>query len=407
MNTSNPFDDPLDRILAEIAIRVQLPPSKYQLACDRYAAVAAYAERDGSPLKGKIARFYPQGSMAIGATIAARGKDEEYDIDIVAELMFLPGADPTAVLNALFHAIRGEPNSRYYEMVERRTRCVTVYYEDGMHMDITPAILRAERLARTSDIFHNDPDEPQEPADTLLMNAWGFSQLFKERTADSTTFADAYARRSRANDIRADAEAEEVDPQEDPARKSSDVVALQLIKRNRNTRYADRDASMPPSILLSKYVSDVAQPVESLSQALMLHVENIRRQLVRAESRGRLVYAENPTCPEDCFTDRWPSSRADQRQYIVDLGELLVAMHDLRDSDKSIRDIQDSLVGLFGDYPTKAAVRAVQSHIGSATRAASTGHKIGGGLSVSAAAAARSAPASTNMGGALPTQCDR
>ena len=80
MTNEDPFDDPLEAIFAEAAIRVQLPPSKYQLACDRYDAVSTHAERDGSQLKDKIARFYPQGSMAIGATIAARGKDEELSL---------------------------------------------------------------------------------------------------------------------------------------------------------------------------------------------------------------------------------------------------------------------------------------------------------------------------------------
>ena len=73
MNRSNPFNDPLDRILAEIAIRIQLPPSRYELACQRYRSVAEFAERPGSPLKGRITRFYPQGSMAIGATIVTPG----------------------------------------------------------------------------------------------------------------------------------------------------------------------------------------------------------------------------------------------------------------------------------------------------------------------------------------------
>ena len=72
MTTSNPIDDPLDRILAEIAIRIQLPPSRYDLACQRYQSVAEFAERPGSPLKDRITRFYPQGSMAITLSSPSR-----------------------------------------------------------------------------------------------------------------------------------------------------------------------------------------------------------------------------------------------------------------------------------------------------------------------------------------------
>lgn len=63
MITSNSFDDPLDRILAEMALRIQLPQSKHNLVCQRYQSVAEFAERGGSPLKVRITRSYPQGSM--------------------------------------------------------------------------------------------------------------------------------------------------------------------------------------------------------------------------------------------------------------------------------------------------------------------------------------------------------
>ncbi len=402
MNRSNPFNDPLERILAEIAIRIQLPPSRYELACQRYRSVAEFAERPGSPLRGRITRFYPQGSMAIGATILTRGTEQNFDIDIVAELDFPLGSDPAMVLDALYLAIAGERGSRYFNMVKRRTRCITVYYEDGMHLDITPVIRRFDRTARTCDLFHDDPDKPSEPPVTLLMNAWGFAQVFKARTADTTSFAENYARSSWAIDVRGEAETEEVDPQEDPARKSSDVVALQLIKHSRNVQYLKRQGRMPPSVLLSKYVSDAASPVESLARAISHHARYIRSRLVVAEREGRLVYEVNPMCPEDCFTDRWPLNRAAQRLCLNDLDELIAGIQKLQSGDISIPEMQVILVKLFGEFPVKAAVRAAQEHVGESTQAGHTGHKIGGGLIIgSGASVGHTAPASTNMGGRL------
>ena len=402
MTNSNPFNDPLDRILAEIAIRIQLPPSRYELACQRYRSVAEFAERPGSPLKDRITRFYPQGSMAIGTTIVTRGTEQDFDIDIVAELDLPLGSDPAKVLDALYRAIAGERGSRYFNMVKRRTRCITVYYEDGMHLDITPVIRRFDRAERTSDLFHDDPDKPSEPPVTLLMNAWGFAQVFKERTADTTSFAESYSRSSWAWDTQSKAETEEVDPQEDPARKSSDVVALQLIKQSRNVQYVNRQGRMPPSVLLSKYVSDAASPVESLAQALGHHAAYIRSRLVTAEREQRLVHEVNPTCPEDCFTDRWPLNRAAQRLYLKDLDELIAGIQQLQRGDISIPEMQVILVKLFGEFPVKAAVQAAQEHVGQSTQAGHTGHKIGGGLVIgSGASVGRTAPASTNTGGHL------
>ena len=71
MVTTN--DRPLTRQTDQLRPRlqpvVQLSPSRYQQATERYQTVADWLERDGSPLKGKVAQLYPQGSMAIGAAI--------------------------------------------------------------------------------------------------------------------------------------------------------------------------------------------------------------------------------------------------------------------------------------------------------------------------------------------------
>ena len=140
--TPDPFLHPLDAILADIAIAVQLPPGLHAKACGRYEAVREFAERPGSPLESCIRRFYPQGSMAIDATISIRGTDDEYDLDIVAALTLAPDAPPGKVLDLLFEAIDGYPTS---QKVERQTRCVTVRYADRMHLDITPAVPVAAR----------------------------------------------------------------------------------------------------------------------------------------------------------------------------------------------------------------------------------------------------------------------
>lgn len=403
MSTQFPRNNMLEDIFTEIAIRIQLPPSKYRLACERYRTIADYLERDGSPLKDQIARFYPQGSMAIGATISSRGHDQEYDIDIVGELLLPSDTPPKIVLDTLYTAIKGEKGSRYYDMVKRRTRCVTIYYEDGMHLDVTPVILQSSYPERTSDLFHDDPDKPYEEPAKLLMNAWGFCTLFKANTADTTSFADRYSRSVRTFDVLAKAETEEVDPQEDPSRKSSDVVALQLIKRFRNIRYSNREERLPPSILLSKFVNDAANPMDSLVDALIYHTTFIRQQLVEADRNFKLVHEVNPTCEKDCFTDRWPLKISAQRQFISDLNYLLDSLKKLNSSELSIDQIQNLLADLFGEFPVRAAIRATQEMVGNATRSGSTGHKIGGGILLGVTSSlTRGAKANTNMGGDFP-----
>ena len=147
--------EPTDILLTDLAIRVQLSSTDYNKAVDRYQSINNWIERDGSPCKDLVQLFYPQGSMAIGATIASKLKTDEFDIDLAAQLNLPEYVSPREPLDLLFEAIRGEPGSRYYRMTKRRTRCITVSYSDKMHLDVTPLIRREDTPERESWIFHH------------------------------------------------------------------------------------------------------------------------------------------------------------------------------------------------------------------------------------------------------------
>jgi hypothetical protein len=129
----------VDVMLADLAIRIQLSPTDYQLAVDHYQAINEWLERDDSPLAGLVQDFYPQGGFAIGATVARHSSDDEFDIDVMADLAFPADVDPELPLATLHAAIRGERGSRYHLKTDRKSRCSTVKY-DGMHLDVTPTV---------------------------------------------------------------------------------------------------------------------------------------------------------------------------------------------------------------------------------------------------------------------------
>ena len=197
-NVSSPggLTDPVDLLLADVAIRVQLSRTEYGKAVDRYETINKWIERDGSPLKDRVQLFYAQGSMAIGATIASKMRTDEFDIDIVAQLELPPGISPKQALDLLFEAIRGEPGSKYHSMTERRTRCVTVKYADGMHLDVTPMVRMQHTPERQSIIFHHRAEAPQEPSYPLVANPYGFAQWFKFNTPNDQAFADIFEKRA-------------------------------------------------------------------------------------------------------------------------------------------------------------------------------------------------------------------
>ncbi len=162
-------------MLAEIALRIQLSPTDHGKAVGRYETVSDWIDRPDSPLCGLVELTYAQGSMAIDATIARCSDRDEYDIDAMAQLGLPRDTDPEIALSLLETSIRGERGSRYYNMTTRRTRCVTIEYADGMHLDVTPAILLPDLIERTSFIFHFKPEDPREPKLRLHANPYGFA----------------------------------------------------------------------------------------------------------------------------------------------------------------------------------------------------------------------------------------
>ena len=357
---------PIDLLLADVAIRVQLSRADYDKAVRRYETVSEWIERDGSPLVDLVALFYPQGSMAIGATTAARGTDE-FDIDVVTQLLLAESVSPSIALDMLYEAIRGEPGSRYHRMTKRRTRCVTVEYKDGMHIDFTPAVRRWNTPDRESWIFHDRPEAPDEPSSRLIANPYGFAEWFKERTPPDDQFADFYVRRATDYEralMAAEADAEPVPDQEPPFRKSMATIALQLLKRWRNVQYEYRSGRRPPSIMMAKLVADGANQTKGLGEELLFQAEHLVQEFQAAHDRRILIRVTNPVCDQDVLTDRWPSSPHEQGIFLHDLNDLVGKLQRLhRGCD--LGEMKKIMAALFGEAPTDRVFDGYNQDIGS------------------------------------------
>ncbi len=392
-----PLADPVDLLLADVAIRVQLSRTNYSKAIERYETINAWIERDGSPLKDRIVRFYPQGSMAIGATIASKLRTDEFDIDVVAQLGLPLSVLPKDALDLLFQAIRGEPGSRYYRMVERRTRCVTVHYGNDMHVDVTPVLRMLGTAARQSLIFHHNEESPQDPGDRLIANPYGFAEWFKLNTPNDQAFAEIFEQRAweyeEALRILAEkAESEPVPSQEPAFRKSKAVIVLQLLKRWRNVQYDARLGRKPPSIMFAKLIADAANHTDGLSKELLHQARHMLDEFRRCQELGRLVHIANPVCAEDVLTDRWPGSLRDQAIFIGDLEHLVRQIERLIEGC-DLDEMQKIMAELFGEAPTGEAFRSFNEKVGGMVREGQSRHRTGtGGLVLPGAAAVVATP---------------
>ncbi len=389
----DPFDDPVDRLLAEIAFSIQLPPSLHQKAVDRYEAVRQYLESTSSAFKGQIEHFYPQGSMSIDATISTKGTDDEFDLDIVAQLggrfRFM---SPLQILMELEKALEGY---RGLKLV-RQTRCVTLYYRDGMHLDISPSIREVGTLERQSHIFHAKGPVATLDDHMVPMNAYGFAMHYRDRTPIEQRVVDSFAKHWEVlnkGKYRADADVDDVPEPTEFVVKNTATLALQLHKRYRNIRFADYDGRIAPSILLSHYAAAAARPNTSLTNMLIRQAGFMITEIENASLYGQLISVSNPCHALDVFTDRWPENISQQDDYAIKLKELVAGLEQLKRGQMSPPHMMEWMRGHFGGQVVTRAADAIANEIGQSIKSSSQQYTRTGKLILPTAAVVRSSKA--------------
>jgi hypothetical protein len=360
-----PPSDVRDILLMDVAVRIQLSPSNYRVAVERVETLANWLDREGSELAGRISLVYPQGSMAINATIASCLKRDDFDIDAIVQLDLDLGTAPGEGLDMLFRSIRGEERSRYYSITFRNTRCVTVEYAD-MHVDLTPAELIPCREPRVSHIFHHRPEDSDAPGERIVANPYGFAHWFESVIPRAATFEKFFEARSRAMDsVLMKAETEAV-PQQIPAYlKPPVVVTLQLIKRFRNVQYEKRTGRRPPSVLLACLLAESGMGSDKPFDELLRQARYLADYFDEHQARKRLVHVVNPTCPEDVFSDRWPASFTEQEVFIADL-RFLEAQLERLERGADLETIADVFSRLFGEEVSQSVIRKFADRTGQA-----------------------------------------
>lgn len=378
-----------DALLRQIAAKIQLSPTKYGIAVDHYEAVDRFLARDASPIRHVYDGLYAQGSMAIGATIAAKLKNDEFDIDVIVKLNIDRAISPGTVLDALFDAINGEPDSIYHGKVKRNSRCVTIEYE-GMHLDITPAVRMPELAERTSTIFHAHEDEPPEKHRHIVANPWGFAQWFAENTPEVRLIVEALLHKST----------EPVPDQEHVLEKSPSLIALQLLKRWRNKNYDNREGRSPPSVVLAYFIAMNSGQATDLFTELRVQSNALYDVFVTEQQQQDLVAVHNPMCATDVLTDRWPANLATQAVFIDDLVRLSAAL-DRVEAIPTPEVCAKVFAELFGEKVTQAVM---EDFAASFEQRASAGglFSAGGTRGIALGASGLSSVASTGVARAQP-----
>jgi hypothetical protein len=236
-----------------------------------------------------------------------------------------------------------------------------------MHLDVTPSLRVYTTLDRESLITH--AKGPCRSADDRLvdMNAYGFAAWYASRAPLELRMAKAFHRRwldHAGLAARADADVDDVPDQCDFIVKNTATLALQLLKRFRNIRYASYTGRIPPSVMLSYYAGLAAQPNMSLSAMLVRLSSWIIRDIEQASLYGRLLYVANPVCAADVFTDRWPESIAQQDEFAEHLRQFVHSLEAMRKGEMFPNAMMDTLRDDFGDRVVTRAADQIATEVG-------------------------------------------
>jgi hypothetical protein len=184
--------------------------------------------------------------------------------------------------------------------------------------------------------------------------------------------------------------------------KSTRVVALQLIKRNRDINYRKASHNKrrpPPSIIHAALSLEMGPPSASLLDEVIAVAAHIRDRIIAVDRQDGLLEVHNPAHLNDVFTDRWPADRLDQQLHAADLQELVTTLNKWRGRSFGPEEIAAALKPLFGE---SVAVRVVEGYLQKRSAEAGSGalRFSPSGRVASAASSTAFAPRpSTNFGG--------
>lgn len=344
----------LDDLLLDVVTVIELSDHDRDVADNRYRRLKPHLERPSSPLREHLLNsaslIYPQGSMAIGATIVSGTEDDRFDVDALVDMPVPAHWSNDDVLDHLYDALQGFPDVRKFV---RCTRCVQMQFA-FMHMDVTLLDPASEpRTPRIGEIFHS-PDTGQ--GHRVPSNSYGFSTWYRENvTYPSEQFLHEIRARRQTHGVNrlpdlsviARAEQESLPPVVPERLDAQQVYALKLMKRFLNLRYEDRSLKRPPSIYLTKLSATCGYEPRGLTAQLERFATKLKTEMNAAYLAGKGPDERNPRYELDRINDRWPKTQEDRKTLADDMTYLLEQIERARNAE--ISDVLKIFADLFGE----------------------------------------------------------
>lgn len=335
-------------ILMDICEKLQLQPSLYELANERYHTIADTIQSDDTFNHIEL-RMYPQGSFRLKTTVKPL-RGNEYDLDFVVELPNDSTMTPKQLYDHIYRILTTD--GTHNDMLEKKSRCVRVCYANDFHIDIMPG--------QAVDRETNEIIVPDRELKNWYhhSNPIGFAEWFENQ---------AKTRIRHILENRLQCSTEPIDEQKVAAHLEPLRRAVQLIKRYRDI-YCDRNDKEPVrSIILCVLMGHISSEYAD-EISIMTDFCSYVNGLIAAE-KGKPFEVKNPIVDE-VLTEKW---KEDLQNYNDFVGMMNALKEDL---EKLINELTNAssiiqLQKMFGENVTNEAVKKNANKLNEA-RAAGT-----------------------------------
>ncbi len=308
-----------EEVLQKLHDGIDMPQKILEEVVTSYQSLGSWLDRDGSAIKAYDPFVSPQGSVLLGTANRPIGDNEEYDVDLICRLL---AKKLEITQQALKQAVGREvvAYARAQAMIhepEDKRRCWTLKYKKDrrFHLDVLPCIPDAEHYRRslmdsgfvkladnaaiTEDAVaitdKTDPNYERLTDDWPSSNPLGFAAWFFERMAERLLV-------EKRDLMRRVAIYDKVEDVPNHRVKTTLQKAVQLLKRHRDTMFADDPEHKPISIIISTLAAHAYGNEETLVDALTVILLAMDCFI---EDRNGVTWISNPVNPNENFADKW------------------------------------------------------------------------------------------------------
>ena len=366
----------LNESLYDLAKKLDITPSKYKDAVERYRAVGNWLESGQYPKTTGLPEIYPQGSFRLGTVIRPikEGKETDYDIDLVCQLSIVKSITNAAELKITV-GDRLKKNADYQRMLdEEGRRCWTLEYaqeEDGIgfHMDVLPAIptddaglsilnenqVSSQYSQHAIDITDKNKETKVYSWKPSGSNPEGYAKWFDMIKTCYPNYADiAFRQKQSIFESCVTKQGQQifasVDRVPEQLVKTPLQRAIQILKRHRDIYFQDNSDNKPISIIITTLAAIAYGNETELYSALM----NVVDKLTDYEASGLIRYIDgqwcipNPVNPIENFADRWNDRGSQKSQAFFDWLRALRKDFNEATQYRNVANICNYLWPLFG-----------------------------------------------------------